>query len=254
MEKTPWFTRKYWDLLEKVEYRDGQITSNIIFHNEVLTVTISDFQKNPEWDRKNEKPVDVKISWNMSSENRKILFKELNIGKHLSESDLWLAITEKLIDDRKQETHGYLAKKQQEKEVQKGKTIDLEYFLKILWMDKGPSDSMSDMLKSNIKSELWYENPHSLDELKLCAALVILWRSMSSQEILNKFDTENKTWDEIWWVSTLTQDEDILEYVANNPWYFAWYFVRYADEIISEATNLLSGQPDDEFKQILQYK
>ena len=125
----------------------------------------------------------------------------------------------------------------------------MEYFLKILWIDKGPSDSMSDILKSNIKNELWYENPRSLDELKLCAALVILWRSMSSQEILNKFDTESKTWDEIWWVSTLTQDEDILEYVANNP----SYFVGYSGEIINEAKNLLSSQPDDEFKQILQY-
>jgi hypothetical protein len=65
-----------------------------------------------------------------------------------------LAIIEKVIDTRKQETHGFVNKKQNEEKLQREKTIDFEYFLKILSIDKGDSKSLEDVLSSDIKKEL----------------------------------------------------------------------------------------------------
>lgn len=255
-EKNPWFTRiwKLWET-QRVEYLWDRLESTILFNDEVLKIDISNFEKIDNTKQNNwktETPIDVKYSGNMTPENINKLFENYNIhqnkGVRLTPED-WIQIVEKMVDSRKQDYHWIISNKEkQEFRQQQEQQADLQLFLSIISMDNEDwTTKKSESLKNYIKQEVNSEKISFKHELQLCSALVILWRSMSTQELLNKFDKENKSWDEVGWVSTLSQNEDILEYVANNP----WYFVQNAPEIIDEAKKHIVPY-DDEFTNILQ--
>lgn len=254
-EKNPWFTR-IWRLWEtqRVEYAWNRLESTIHFDNEVLKINISNFEKQDSKNWERETPMDVNRSGNMSPENMSKLLENLKISQHKELLKTWLSkencikIVEKIVDSRKQDYHWISNKEKQEKIRQKEQQADLELFLAIISMDaKEWEHNKTELLQNYIKQEVNPEKISFKHELQLCSALVILWRSMSTQEILNKFDTENKSWDKVWNVSEWSKDEDILEYVANNP----WYFVQNAQEIIDEAKKYIVPY-NDEFTNILQ--
>lgn len=258
-EKNPWFTRK-WRLWEtqRVEYVWNRLESTIHFNNEVLKINISNFEKHENQDPQNwerETPMDVDWSGNMSPENMGKLLENLKISTHKEVLQSWLSkencikIVEKMVDSRKQDYHWILSNKEKQENIrQKEQQADLQLFLAIISMDaKGWVHNKTELLQNYIKQEVNPEKMSFKHELQLCSALVILWRSMSAQELMNKFDTENKSWDKVWNVSDWSKDEDILEYVANNP----WYFVQHSQEIIDEAKKHIVPY-NDEFTNILQ--
>ena len=247
---------KNWEV-QKVEYRWGVIETTIALENEVLKINISNFAENTDkkWPgtRKEEKPITVSYSGYMSEKNLSTLFGDKNIN-----NSKLLNYVADAINGRKGDYHGIYS--HNEKALQQQKDAEAEYYLFLALLpleeyNKGVTDK-TQALKNYIHNELPNNNISSLKEAKLCAALVILWRSMSIQQIRNKFNiqniTKNKTWGEVWWSSTMSQSEKLLEYLTKSPSDLVSDLVQHSQEIIDEATKNITYVDYDEFAQLLQ--